>query len=302
MRIRRAVTAAATALLGLAGLAITATSAEAAVGPRPNFQLPFPCNQTWNGDNDNSSAHRAYEIDFNRGSTADADLGDTVVAAAAGKVVTSAHQGSANGFGNLVKIDHGGGWSTYYAHLQSRSVSVGAQVAQGQKIGTLGNTSKPGNNISPHLHYEVRTNDALWPDNIKPAYFNGVKFGYPNANVKSNNTCSGTGNPNPYDAVEVCGDDYKVIDSQALGSAATTYLLYNGTSKNNCVATIKSTSVGTASAVSAFLEVEGTDRKTDTGSFEYYAGPVAAAAGAKCVKWGGTAGVEKYESPFEHCS
>ncbi|MER6663707.1 M23 family metallopeptidase [Amycolatopsis japonica] len=302
MRFRRVLTAAATALLGMAGLTITATSAEAAVGPRPNFQLPFPCNQVWNGDNDNSSAHRAYEIDFNRGGSAGADLGDTVVAAAAGKVVISAHQGSQNGFGNLVKIDHGGGWSTYYAHLKVRSVALNAQVAQGQKIGEVGNTSKPGNNISPHLHYEVRTNDSSWPSNIKPAYFNGVKFGYPNANVTSKNTCSGNGNPNPYDAVEVCGDGYKVIDSQAVGSAATAYLLYNATNKNNCVTTIKSASVGTGSAVSAFLEVQGSARKTDSGSFEYYAGPVSAAAGAKCVRWGGSAGSASYESPFEHCT
>ncbi|MFI9844649.1 M23 family metallopeptidase, partial [Nonomuraea sp. NPDC051941] len=116
----------------------------------PSFQLPFPCGQTWTGNSSGSSAHKSYEIDFNRGSTADADRGDTVVAAAAGTVVISAHQGSTNGYGNLVKIDHGGGWTTYYAHLTMRSVSAGAQVSQGQKIGTVGNTSKPGNNISPH--------------------------------------------------------------------------------------------------------------------------------------------------------
>lgn len=102
MAIRRWITAITTLAIGLA-----IASPASAAGPRPNFQVPFPCNQTWNGNNDNSSAHVGWELDFNRGSTA--DLGDTVVAAAAGKVVISAHQGSTNGYGNLVKIDHGGG-------------------------------------------------------------------------------------------------------------------------------------------------------------------------------------------------
>nr|WP_312873399.1 M23 family metallopeptidase [Kibdelosporangium persicum] len=43
--------------------------------------------------------------------------------------------------------DHGGGWSTYYAHLRVRSAALKAQVSRGQKIGEVGNTSKPGNNI-----------------------------------------------------------------------------------------------------------------------------------------------------------
>jgi hypothetical protein len=277
------------------------SSPASAAGPRPNFQLPFPCNQSWNGDNDNSSAHRKWEIDFNRGSTADADLGDTVVAAAAGKVVTSAHQGSDNGFGNLVKIDHGGGWSTYYAHLRSRTVAVGAQVVQGQKVGELGNTSKPGNGISPHLHFEVRTTDTTWPENIQKAVFNGVTFGYPNQTLTSKNTCSGGGNENPYDAVEVCGSGFTVIDQAALGTAGTTYLLYNAGSGKNCVTTLKKTSLGTASAVSAYLEVEGSARTTDSGSFSYYAGPVSASAADKCVKWGGSAGASKFDSEFSHC-
>ena len=41
---------------------------------------------------------------------------------------------------------------------------------------------------------------------------------------------------------------------------------------------------------------------TDSGSFEYYAGPVRAKAAGVCVKWGGTAGGISYDSAFEHCS
>ncbi|TYB64909.1 M23 family metallopeptidase [Nonomuraea sp. PA05] len=266
----------------------------------PSFQLPFPCGQSWTGNSSNSSAHRSYEIDFNRGSTANADLGDTVVAAAAGTVVISAHQGSANGYGNLVKIDHGGGWTSYYAHLNSRSVSAGTQVAQGTKIGTLGNTSKPGNNISPHLHYEVRQGTS-YPSNIRKAVFNGTTFGYPNQTLTSKNKCGSGGTTNPHTAASVCGSGYKVIDSAALGTAGTAYLLYNSANGNNCVATIKKSSLGKATATSAYLEVQGKTRATDSGNFAYYAGPVRAAAAGKCVKWGGKAGTAVYNSPFEHC-
>ncbi|ALG11160.1 M23 family metallopeptidase [Kibdelosporangium phytohabitans] len=296
MRVRRLISLGVALIAGV-GFIVLAPSAGAA-GPRPAFQLPFPCNQSWTGNSSNSSAHRSWELDFNRGGTPDADLGDTVVAAAAGKVVISAHQGSANGYGNLVKIDHGGGWSTYYAHLRVRSVALNAQVTRGQKIGEVGNTSKPGNNISPHLHYEVRTTDASYPANIQKAVFNGATFGYPNQTLTSRN-CGG--GENPHDATEVCGSGFNQVDEAAIGSAATVHLLWNNGTSQNCVVTIKKTSIGAASAVSAYLEVQGADRVTDSGNFEYYAGPVRAAAPAKCVKWGGSAGSARYDSPFEHC-
>jgi hypothetical protein len=283
-------------VVAAAWLLVGAAPAQAA-GPRPAFQLPFPGGQTWHGNSSNSSAHRSYEIDFNRGSTADADLGDTVVAAAAGTVITSAHQGSVNGYGNLVVIDHGGGWRTYYAHLRVRSVAVGATVARGQRIGELGDTSRPGNDISPHLHYEVRTTDTSYPANIEPAYFNGVRFGYPDQTLTSRNSGGG----NPYSPTEVCGSGFGVIDSAALGSAGTVYLLYSASTGRNCVTTIKATSVGTASATSAFLEIQGSPRVTDSGNFAYYAGPVIRAAPATCVRWGGAVGSQSYTSPFEHC-
>ncbi|NUO98532.1 MAG: M23 family metallopeptidase [Nonomuraea sp.] len=292
---------------GLAFLLGLGTTTPALADPEPesaqaqilatNFQLPFPCGQTWTGNSSGSSAHQSWEIDFNRGGTADADLGDPVVAAASGTVVISAHQGSTNGFGNLVKIDHGSGWATYYAHLNTRLVSAGQSVSQGQQIGTVGNTSKPGNNISPHLHYEVRLGTS-YPSNIQKAVFNGVTFGYPVQTLTSKN-CGGS--TNPYTPQEVCGSGYSVIDSAALGSDGTVYLLYNSSNGNNCVVTLKAKSLGTATATTAYLEVQGSTRKTDSGSYGYYAGPVVSAAADKCVKWGGKAGASAYDSPFEHC-
>jgi sialidase-1 len=98
-----------------------------------------------------------------------------------------------------------------------------------------------------------------------------------------------------------CGSGYSVIDKAALGTAGTVYLSYNSSTAKNCVSTMKSASVGTASTTSAYLEVEGSLRAIDSGSFSYFAGPVIAAAGGKCVRWGGAAGAFTYNSPLEHC-
>ncbi|WP_326948789.1 glycoside hydrolase [Amycolatopsis sp. NBC_01307] len=98
-----------------------------------------------------------------------------------------------------------------------------------------------------------------------------------------------------------CGGGYAVIDSQPLGTAGTAYLSYNAANGQNCVSTMKSASAGTPTATSAFLEVQGSARQTDSGAFSYFAGPVKAAAANKCVKWGGTAGGVLYTSDFEHC-
>jgi lysozyme len=125
---------------------------------------------------------------------------------------------------------------------------------------------------------------------------------FPGTLAELRRLAAGSDDPvNPYTPAEICGTGFEVIDEAALGTAGTVYLLYHSGDSRNCVATIKSTSIGTASAASAFLEVEGGTRTADTGSFAYYAGPVSAAAGNTCVKWGGSVGSDTYTSPFEHC-
>lgn len=260
----------------------------------PAFQLPFPCGQTWTGDSDASSAHQSFEIDFNRGSTATADLGDTVVAAAEGTVRTAANQGSLNGYGNLVKIEHAGGYFTFYAHLSSMAVTEGQVVSRGQSIGAVGNTSKPGNNISPHLHYEVRLGSTGYPNNIQRAVFNGIGYRYPDDTITSHN-CS-----TPYDPADLCGSGYQMIDTARLGTAGAVDLLWNASLQNNCVVTLKFASVGTATPTSAYLEPAGATRQTDSGNFTHYAGPVRAHA-PSCIKWGGSTGGVAFNSPSEHC-
>ncbi|MFJ8578590.1 M23 family metallopeptidase [Micromonospora sp. NPDC093277] len=289
MRIRHLLRAVSAFVIGVAGTLLIASPAHAA----PAFQLPFPCGQTWQGNSSNSSAHVSWEIDFNRGSTATADLGDTVLAAAAGTVEVSAHQGSTNGYGNLIVINHGSGYYTYYAHLDKRAVVAGQSVLRGQAIGAVGNTSKPGNNISPHLHYEVRYPDRSQSHIIK-AVFNGATFSYGSASVSSKNCATS------YDPAEVCGSGFEVIDSAKLGSAGTANLLWKGSTSQNCVVTLKMANVGTATATTAFLEPQGSSRTTDSGNFSYYAGPVIRSS-PDCVKWGGSTGGSSYTSAVEHC-
>lgn len=90
---------------------------------------------------------------------------DDVVAHSSGVVVLVQtgrvnNQGSIGNesYGNFVKIDHGNGWQTLYAHLQTVDVVVGEEVIQGQLIGTMGNT---GNSYGAHLHFEV------WKNNVR---------------------------------------------------------------------------------------------------------------------------------------
>ena len=118
-------------------------------------------------------------------------------------------------------------------------------------------------------------------------------------------TTSAPEKANPYTATQVCGSGYQVIDSATLTANGVrqgrVYLLYNTGNGDNCVVTLKDTNVGRATTVSAYLEVQGKTRSTDSGAFQYYAGPVRASAAAACVKWGGSTGGASYGSPFEHC-
>jgi murein DD-endopeptidase MepM/ murein hydrolase activator NlpD len=83
--------------------------------------------------------------------------GAPVYAADSG-VVTMAQGGYNYGYGNVIQIDHGNGYSTLYAHLSSIGVGVCASVGAGQWIGAAGST---GNAQGAHLHFEVRQNGGF---------------------------------------------------------------------------------------------------------------------------------------------
>ncbi|MGW3342908.1 M23 family metallopeptidase [Nonomuraea rubra] len=296
-----------TLIAGVCGLAVaplTGVGTADAATAASTLQLPFPCGETWVGSS-KSSAHTAgYEIDFNGSATdGNADLGRTVVAAGAGTVIMSEYR-KTDGFGNVIKIRHSDGTVTLYAHLNARSVSKGATVRQGQKIGTVGKSSAKYNLIA-HLHYEQRTSSG----SIVPAKFNGATYKYPNQTLTSRNCGGGStqtqagnggGSGNPYSATQICGSGFKQIDSQNLGSAGKVVLLYSAATGQNCVTTLRNSGSGKA-AVTAYLQVQGKARKTDAGSYQYYAGPVKDTARKTCVKWGGAIGSAKYDSPLEHC-
>jgi murein DD-endopeptidase MepM/ murein hydrolase activator NlpD len=75
--------------------------------------------------------------------------------------------GVRSGYGNTVEIDHGRGFKTRYAHMAAISVSVGQQVAVGQRLGGMGST---GRSTGTHLHYEVWVNGrAQNPDRFVKA-------------------------------------------------------------------------------------------------------------------------------------
>lgn len=89
--------------------------------------------------------------------------GTEIYAAADGTVIWSAPKGT---YGNLVKVDHGNGFTTCYAHCAQLLVKEGDAVRQGEKIALMGST---GRSTGPHLHFEVRwQNEPVDPQQCLP--------------------------------------------------------------------------------------------------------------------------------------
>jgi murein DD-endopeptidase MepM/ murein hydrolase activator NlpD len=87
-----------------------------------------------------------------RGTDYAAPVGTPIRATGSGKVLVAGRQG---GYGNMIHLQHAGGFSTVYAHLSrfAPQVKPGARVSQGEVIGHVGQT---GWATGPHLHYEFR--------------------------------------------------------------------------------------------------------------------------------------------------
>lgn len=104
-----------------------------------------------------------------------AEIGTPIYATGDGEVVRA--DSRASGFGKHIRIDHGFGYLTIYAHLSDYNVQVGQKVKRGEIIGFVGNT---GRSRGPHLHYEVHHNgERLNPVNfyygeLSPEEFNTV--------------------------------------------------------------------------------------------------------------------------------
>ncbi|MCQ2581422.1 MAG: M23 family metallopeptidase [Alphaproteobacteria bacterium] len=88
---------------------------------------------------------------FNDGINISAKRGTAVSAAENGVVAYAGNE--VKGMGNLIILQHSGGWMTVYAHMDKMLVKRGAKVTVGQQIGTVGTTGKVD---GPQLHFEVR--------------------------------------------------------------------------------------------------------------------------------------------------
>lgn len=110
-----------------------------------------PRNQTMGGT---AYEHTGIDYKLEKGTNLRASYDGVVIFA----------EDSETGYGNLVKIDHGNGIVTYYAHLLRPDVKEGQTVKQGELIGKVGNS---GRSYGYHCHFEVRVNGK----SVHPAEF-----------------------------------------------------------------------------------------------------------------------------------
>lgn len=127
----------------------------------------------------NGNKHPGIDISGNNG------VG--IIAAKSGKVIFAAlgvRGGGYGGYGNCVVIDHGGGLSSLYAHMNNvPCVNKGDTVIQGQLLGNVGAT---GDVTGPHLHFEIRQGGSP----VDPASY------IPNLGKKGIRISAGNPNPN----------------------------------------------------------------------------------------------------------
>ncbi|MFN2303402.1 MAG: peptidoglycan DD-metalloendopeptidase family protein [Anaerolineales bacterium] len=107
----------------------------------------WPTSATWlSGYDYNPPVHNG--LDFG------GDFGSPIYASDSGVIVYSGW--SDRGYGNLIVIDHDGGWQTFYAHMMDGTLlPCGTNVQKGQLIASMGST---GRSTGPHLHFELRLN------------------------------------------------------------------------------------------------------------------------------------------------
>lgn len=91
-----------------------------------------------------------------------APTGTPIYATADGTVSEASY--NTGGYGNIVKIDHGFGYESWYAHMVRIKARNGQQVKRGEVIGWVGSTGK---STGPHLHYEVHKNGVA----VDPVYY-----------------------------------------------------------------------------------------------------------------------------------
>ncbi|AJE81408.1 peptidase m23 [Streptomyces albus] len=181
----------------------------AAAGPRPDFRAPWPCGE--GRDYYHHSTEVVNAIDFNIAGSA--DLGTPALATASGTAqVILDHPG----YGNHVRIDHGGGWTTLVGHLSSVSVANGQYVTAGQEVGKVGST---GQSTGPHLHYEQEADGVN-----QPIVIDGVALRYSSTPARhTSGNCGGGGLKLGGSPTDFSGDGKADVVTFTHGAAADVY-------------------------------------------------------------------------------
>ena len=121
------------------------------IWPVPNYKY---CSRWY------SSGHKGVDIC--------AAAGTPIYATASGTVTKAGYNkaGAGTGYGYSVVVNHGGGYTSVYAHCLSLAVHAGQSVKQGQLIGYVGSTGRSSGN---HCHFEIRLNGSyVPPQNVFP--------------------------------------------------------------------------------------------------------------------------------------
>ncbi|MGB5665763.1 MAG: M23 family metallopeptidase [Maribacter sp.] len=110
----------------------------------------------WRSDPFTKARKKHWGMDFT------APKGTPIYASGDGKITRA--DNNASGYGKHIRIDHGYGYMSLYAHLSNYNVKKGQKVERGDLIGFVGNT---GRSEAPHLHYEVwKDEDRIDPINF----------------------------------------------------------------------------------------------------------------------------------------
>ncbi len=133
-----------------------------------NWPLPGRITSDFGWRNDPFTGQREWHAGVDIGG----ETGDPIAAAWDGIVV---YAGEREGYGNLVVLEHEGGWRSYYGHTSKIDVEVGDEVRSGKKIAEVGNT---GRSTGPHLHFEIRQGELAWnPEQVRNRLLAGLSVG-----------------------------------------------------------------------------------------------------------------------------
>ncbi|MCX7614763.1 MAG: M23 family metallopeptidase [Clostridiales bacterium] len=123
------------------------------------YKLPFSCSAPLNGVITSPFGERTDPLNsedtFHHGVDIGVPAGTVIKCFAQGKVIDV---GSNSIYGKYVRVQHSGGFTSFYAHCSKIYVKIGQKVKLGQKLAISGST---GRATGPHLHFELRRNNLL---------------------------------------------------------------------------------------------------------------------------------------------